>query len=99
MTSSRVLSSCARTWSSDVKEERSRADSRVEAALCLALERKPTNCGIETAGGEAKKGALPLRCVAAGIAAVRRRHNCLRPLWKCKAGEQERDEKQTAPLK
>ena len=69
------------------------------ASVHVANERMPANCGVPDAGGEALKGVGSFCPVEARIAAVRRRDNRLRLLWKCKAGEQERDEKQSAPLK
>ena len=60
-----------------VGNQGSRTNRRVEVPLHVAPEGKPTNRRIECAGGEAKKGVLPFGCVPSGIAAVRRRNDCL----------------------
>ena len=88
-----------RTLVTGIEKERPRTDSSVEASVRVAKERIPANRGVPDATGEALKGVGTSCRVEARIAAVRRWDNRLRLLWKCKAGEQERGEKQTAPLK
>src|SRR6266403_946388 len=56
-----------------VKHKSSSAHTGVVVAGSKAIERKPTNCCVEAAGGAAKQRLLPLRRVAVWIAAVRRR--------------------------
>src|SRR5437879_4698010 len=50
-----------------VEQKSSSAHTGVVAAGSKAIERKPTNCCVEAAGGAAKQRLLPFRCVAAGI--------------------------------
>ena len=45
--------------------------------VCVAKERKPTNCCVRRAGGEAKKGLLPFCRGEVGIASIWRRDNRL----------------------
>ena len=75
-----------------VEKERPRAGSGIEAACCVAKERKPTNCCVRRAGGEAKKGILAFRRVEPGIASIGRWNNGFCHRWKGKAGNQERKE-------
>ena len=64
-----------RVFASGVQEECPGADTGVEVAFSSALERKPANCCVRNAGGEAKKGALPFCRVEPGIAAAWRGNN------------------------
>ena len=80
---------------SGVDVERCSADSGVVAALCVAKERIPTNCGVCNAGGEAKKGMVPSAVLngstlppEAGVACT---------CGEAKASEHERDEKESKP--
>jgi len=61
-----------------VEKECSRPDSSVEAAVLVALERRPTNRRIPNACGQAKEGVLPRRRVEPRIAFVRSGRNRLR---------------------
>jgi hypothetical protein len=63
---------------SPVEKERTSADSRVELPLGVASKRKKAKGGIVGAGGKVQKRALPFRRVAAGVASIRWRDNCLR---------------------
>ena len=72
---------------SDVEKERSRADTRVEAAVGVAPERIPAHSSVCNSGGEAKKGVLALGRVEPGIAAIWRWHYRLRS-GSGKVGEQ-----------
>jgi len=56
-------------------KERPRAGSGIEAACCVAKERKPTNCCVRGAAGKAKKCLLPFCCGEAGIAPIRSWNN------------------------
>ena len=80
----------------DVVFQRPRTERRVVTAVSSFRERICTHSRIVDAGGEAKEGVCPLSGVIAGIASVRGRDNRLRSWQKCKAGEQQWDEKQTA---
>jgi hypothetical protein len=62
--------------------KRSVPSSGIEAALCVAKERMPTNGCVRRAGGEVKKGLLPFCRGEPGIASVRRRDNRPRNLGK-----------------
>src|SRR5262249_42491185 len=53
-----------------IEYERSGAESGVIAAVGGTGERKPANCCIRRAGGQVKKGTLPLRSVKPRIATV-----------------------------
>ena len=77
-----------------VPTERLRTAGRVGGADRIAKERAITSGRAKVSGGEAKKGVLPLRRVASGIASIRRRDNRLRHRCKPKAGKQERDEEE-----
>src|SRR5437763_6334623 len=55
-----------------------RAATGIEAACCVAKERKPTNCCVRRAGGEAKKCLLPFCRGEVGIATLRWRTDSLR---------------------
>src|SRR5439155_21528582 len=70
-----------------VEKERRRAGSGVEAAACVAKERKPTNCRVRRPRREAKEGLLPLCRVEPWVASVRWRTYRLRVLHKRKADE------------
>jgi hypothetical protein len=54
----------------DVEQKRPRSGSGVEAAFCVAKERKPTNCCVRRAGGETKEGIGPFCCIEPGIATI-----------------------------
>src|SRR5262245_40027988 len=56
-----------------VEQKRSSANARVEAASGNALERRPANCCVRSAGGEGIKRIAPFRRGEVGIAPVRRR--------------------------
>jgi hypothetical protein len=61
-----------------VEKERTSADTRVELPIGVASKRKEAKGGIIGAGSKVQKRALPLRCVAAGVASIRWRDNRLR---------------------
>ena len=82
---------------SGVAKERSSANGRVEIAVGEGFERQVTDCRIVCAGREIKKGAVPFRCVASGIASIRWRTYGLGHLRKRKAANQERNQKQSRP--
>src|SRR5437764_9194105 len=56
---------------SSVGKERPSANRCVKARGAVAAKRKKTNSCIVTTTGQAKKGVLPFRRVASGIAAIR----------------------------
>src|SRR4029450_5921870 len=58
---------------SGVECERPRADAGVEVGGARREERKPTNCCVSSAGGEAFEGVGPFRRGEVGIAAIWRR--------------------------
>jgi hypothetical protein len=62
----------------DVERKGPSTNSGIEAACGGAFERKPTNCCVASASAEAKKGVLSFRRGEVGIAAIRRRTDCLR---------------------
>ena len=71
--------------------KRSRTNRGVEVAIPCYSGAKATNCRIESAGGEAKKGVLPFCCVASGIATIRRRNDCFCDRLKRKRSERQRN--------
>src|SRR6476661_1568999 len=70
-----------------ITQKRARADCRVEPADGITPQRQKTIRSVESAGGQAKKGSLPFRCVAARIPAIRCWDNRSRNWQKCKARE------------
>jgi hypothetical protein len=71
-----------------VEQQRSSANTGVKAGSGVAKERKPTNCCVRSAGGEVFKRIGPFCRSEVGIAAIRRRDNCLHWLQKREADEQ-----------
>src|SRR5262249_38549426 len=55
---------CRRIVECCIGEKRSGANGRIETAVCIASERKETNCSIESTGGEIQQRALPFGRVA-----------------------------------
>jgi hypothetical protein len=92
----RVLGSVTRTLVSDIEKQRPSADSGVEAAVRVAKERIPANCGVSHTCGEVLKGISSFRRVEAGVTAIRRRINPgnFRSGQKQMRGEYEHIEKQ-----
>jgi hypothetical protein len=93
---SRVLGSVTRTLVSDIEKQRPSADSGVEAAVRVAKERIPANCGVSHTCGQVLKGISSFRRVEAGVTAIRRRINPgnFRSGQKQMRGEYEHIEKQ-----
>ena len=48
------------------QSQRSRPDTGVEAGIRVAKERKPAKCGVSRAGGDVKKGIVPVCRVEPG---------------------------------
>ena len=67
-----------------VEGQRSSTDTGIEAGVCAAKERIPTNCRFRRAGCEAKKGVLP-SAVLNWDSPVWRRDHCLRSWQKADA--------------
>ncbi len=67
------------------------------AAVCVVKERVKTVGCVEDTGRKAEEGLLSLSRILARVASVRGRENRSRYGRKPKAGEHERDEKQSAP--
>ena len=80
-----------------VEKERPRAGSGVEAARRVAKERIPTNCRVGNASGKTLKGLGSFCSSEVGIASVRCRTDRMRSRQKRKAGEHERNEKESKP--
>src|SRR5436190_1424523 len=74
-----------------VEKEGARSLCRVEITGCVATKDSKTDGRVASARGEGEECIIALRGIAAGIASVRRRDNCLRCWKKRKAGH--RDEK------
>ena len=67
-----------------LKSTSTRAGGGVEASRGVAKERRPTNCCVRSAGGEAKKRLRSFCGSEVGIASVWRRDHCLRSWQKPK---------------
>ena len=75
-----------------IAKEAPSAKRSVKAGFAVAFQREKSNRRVESAGGETKKSTLPFRRIAAGVAAVRCRNDCLRhwakrKVVKCKTNE------------
>jgi len=74
----------------DIKNQRSRADSSIEAAVRIALQRRPANRGVPNAGAQAKEGVLPSGRIKAWIATIGSGYDGVGPQCQCK--DAKRDE-------
>ena len=70
-------------------------DGRVLIAACVRIQRIETHGNIKDPAGQTKECIVALSSVAVRVPSIRRGHYRLRCWLKGKAGERERDEKQT----
>ena len=68
-----------------IVEQGAKSHSRVGIADGVVKERLMSGGRVRYPAGQTEEGLTSLGCVAAGIASVRRRNDCLRVWQKCKA--------------
>jgi hypothetical protein len=75
----------------------SSTNAGIEGRAVDAKERTPAKPRIRNAGGEQVHSLLSFGRIESGVSSVGRRNECLRLRRKCKAHQNERDEKEPAP--